>query len=69
MNLVMEFRKISPAPNWTSIFTLRPDLEPPGFAEVFVDMIENPRVKQKELKQEETRSKKKKRALGRNEKN
>lgn len=29
-------------PNWTAIFTLRPELDPPGYAETFIDMIENP---------------------------
>lgn len=30
-------------PDWTAIFTLRPDLEPPGYAETVLDMIDNPR--------------------------
>ena len=28
--------------DWTAIFTLRPDLEPPGYAETVIDMHENP---------------------------
>lgn len=32
-----------PQPDWTAIFTLRPDLDPPGYAETVIDMIENPR--------------------------
>lgn len=32
-----------PQPNWTSIFTLRPELDPPGYAETVIDMIENPK--------------------------
>lgn len=32
-----------PQPDWVAIFTLRPDLDPPGFAETVLDMIENPR--------------------------
>jgi hypothetical protein len=34
-----------PAPNWTAIFTVREDLRPPGFDEVFLDMIERPWVR------------------------
>ena len=30
-------------PDWVAIFTLRPDLEPPGYAETLIDMLENPR--------------------------
>jgi len=33
----------APLPDWTAIFTLRPDLDPPGYAETVIDMIENPR--------------------------
>ena len=29
-------------PDWIAIFTLRPDLEPPGYAETVIDMIERP---------------------------
>lgn len=32
-----------PQPDWTAIFTLRPDLDPPGYAETVIDMVENPR--------------------------
>lgn len=32
--------KISSAPSWTSIFTLRPDVDPPGFAEAFIQARE-----------------------------
>jgi len=32
-----------PQPDWIAIFTLRPDLDPPGYAETVIDMIENPR--------------------------
>lgn len=32
-----------PQPDWTAIFTLRPDLDPPGYAETVIDMLENPR--------------------------
>ena len=31
-----------PQPNWTAIFTLHDELTPPGYAETFIDMIENP---------------------------
>ena len=29
-------------PDWVAIFTVRPDLEPPGYAETVIDMIERP---------------------------
>jgi len=29
--------------DWVAIFTLRPDLEPPGYAETVIDMVEHPR--------------------------
>jgi hypothetical protein len=61
-------KKISPAPDWTQIFTLRPDLDPPGFAEVFIDIHENPYIKPKEVDKEKAAAKKKKKKLGRNEK-
>jgi hypothetical protein len=32
-----------PEPDWIAIFTLRPDLDPPGYAETVIDMLENPR--------------------------
>lgn len=32
-----------PLPNWTEVFTRRPDLEPPGFATVFLDIVDNPK--------------------------
>jgi hypothetical protein len=64
----VEYPKITSAPNWTAIFTLRDDLNPPGYAEVFIDMIENPKVKPSEQKKEEVKKKKKKRSLGLNEK-
>jgi hypothetical protein len=31
-------------PDWTAIFTRRPDLEPPGYAELFIEMQERPWV-------------------------
>jgi hypothetical protein len=33
-----------PQPDWVAIFTLRPDLEPPGYAETVIDMIDRPWV-------------------------
>jgi hypothetical protein len=60
--------RISPAPNWTSIFTLRDDLTPPGYAETVLHILDNPRVKPKDLKKEEAAKKKKKSKLGRNQK-
>jgi hypothetical protein len=32
-----------PQPDWRAIFTLRPELAPPGYDEAFLDMAENPR--------------------------
>ena len=32
-----------PQPDWTAIFTLRPDLDPPRYAETVIDMVERPR--------------------------
>lgn len=60
--------RISPAPNWTSIFTLRDDLTPPGYAETVLYVLDNPRIKPKDLKEEEAANKKKKNKLGRNQK-
>jgi hypothetical protein len=31
-------------PDWVAIFTRRPDLEPPGYAATFLDMIDRPWV-------------------------
>jgi len=31
-------------PDWVAIFTLRPDLEPPGYAETVIDMIDRPKA-------------------------
>jgi len=40
----MECRgEVMAQPDWVAIFTLRPDLDPPGYAETVLDMIENPR--------------------------
>lgn len=57
-----------PLPNWTAIFTLRPELEPPGYAETLIHIAENPYVKPKEAKKEEKKKGKSKKKLGRNEK-
>lgn len=59
--------KISPAPDWTAIFSVRYDLSPPGYDEVFLDCIDNPKKKKKELMWEASLDKKKKRGLGRNQ--
>ena len=63
-----EYPKMSPAPNWTEIFTLRPELDPPGYAETVIHILDNPYVKPKEAKKEEKRKNKKKTAVGRNDK-
>jgi len=59
--------KVSPAPNWTSIFSLRPDLDPPGYAEALIYVVDNPRIKPKEVKKEEANKKRKKSKLSKNE--
>lgn len=56
-----------PSPDWTAIFTLHPELEPPGYAEIFIDILNNPKQKPKEIEKEIKKSKKKKTKLGRNE--
>jgi len=64
----MTYPKISPAPNWTAIFSVHPELDAPGYAQAFIEAIENPRIKPSETKKAEIKEKKKKRALGRNDK-
>jgi hypothetical protein len=61
----VEYPKISPAPNWTSIFSLREDLRPPGYDEIFLRIKENPYVRPKDKKAEEAKEKKKGKKLGR----
>lgn len=34
-------------PDWTAIFTLHPELDPPGYAETFLYMLENPSERRK----------------------
>jgi hypothetical protein len=63
-----EPRKISPAPNWVSIFTLHPELDPPGYVETFLEIQENPYIRPGADKKEKAIEKKKKKRLGRNEK-
>ena len=46
-----------PQPDWTAIFTLRPDLEPPGYEATVIDMHENP--------SEEVRQRRRDRSSGR----
>lgn len=58
---------MSPAPNWTSIFTLRPDLDAPGYAETFIEIQENPYVAPKQIKKDEAKKKKKTKKIGRNQ--
>ena len=47
------------APNWTSIFTLNPSLDPPGYAEAVIWMHENYQTR-KALKQESAKEAKRK---------
>jgi hypothetical protein len=61
-------RKISPAPDWTAIFSVRYDLSPPGYDEVFLDCINNPKKTKKQLMWEASIEKKKKKGLGRDQK-
>ena len=32
-----------PLPDWTAIFTVHPELDPPGYAETFIEMAGNRR--------------------------
>jgi hypothetical protein len=59
--------RTSPAPNWTAIFTLREDLRPPGYDELFLEIIEKPYVKPKTRQEEDAKKKKQKKKLGRNQ--
>lgn len=36
-----------PQPDWIAIFTRRPDLDPPGYAATFIDMVDRPWVSPK----------------------
>lgn len=58
----------SPAPNWVSIFTLRPDLDPPGYNEVFLLMIEKKKIAEERAREEAVVKLQKKKKLGRNQK-
>jgi hypothetical protein len=64
----VEYPKMSPAPNWTAIFSLREDLRPPGYDEVFLSCIENPYIKPIDKRAEESKKKKKGKKLGRGQK-
>lgn len=59
--------RISSAPDWRAIFSVRYDLSPPGYDEVLLGYIENPYIKPKEKDKEEASKKKKKKKLGRNQ--
>lgn len=63
-----QYPKMGGAPNWTSIFTIRQDLEPPGYAEAFIAMIDRKNKLQEKIIEQETVKKKKKKKLGRGEK-
>jgi hypothetical protein len=63
-----QYPKISSAPNWTSIFTLHPELEAPGYAETFIYATDNKRKSLREIHAEEIVKKKKKKKLGKWEK-
>ena len=63
-----EYPKISPAPNWTSIFTLRPELDPPGYAEIVIWLADNPYEERKRAAEEKRKPKKEKKKLGRGQK-
>jgi hypothetical protein len=51
-----------------SIFTLHPELDPPGYNDTFIEIYEHPYVKPGADKEEKAKEKKKKKKLGRNEK-
>jgi hypothetical protein len=56
------------APNWVSIFTERPDLDPPGYNEAFLAMIDKKLLKEQQAREQEVEKKSKKKKLGRGEK-
>jgi hypothetical protein len=62
-----EPKRITPAPDWTAIFSIHPHLSPPGYDEVFISCIENPKKTKKDLMWERNLEKKKKSKLGRNQ--
>lgn len=62
-----QYPKMGGPPNWTSIFTLRPDLDPPGYNEAFLAMIDKRAKMQEKAVEQETQKKKKKKKLGRGE--
>ena len=59
---------MSPAPDWTAIFSVREDLRPPYYDEIFLQCIENPYVKPSEKRAQESAKKKKGKGLGRGQK-
>jgi hypothetical protein len=63
-----EYPKISSAPNWTSIFTLHPELDPPGYAETLIWLEDNPYQKRKKEEEEKRKPKKEKKKIGRGQK-
>jgi hypothetical protein len=58
-----EIQKIGgPTPDWRAIFKARPDLEPPGYEEIFLRCSQSPRKNKKERAQEKSLQKKKNKA-------
>lgn len=68
MNENKKYPKISPAPNWTEIFTMRPELDPPGYAETIIWMADNPYEERKKAREENEKPKKQPKKLGRTNK-
>lgn len=63
-----QYPKMGGAPNWTSIFTERPDLDPPGYAEALIAMADRKIKLQEKAAELETQKTKNKKKLGRGEK-
>ena len=55
-----QYPKMGGAPNWVSIFTERPDLDPPGYNEAFIAMIEKKKLKEQLAVEQEVEKKSKK---------
>lgn len=63
-----QYPKMGGAPNWTSIFTERPDLDAPGYAEALIAMADRKIKLQERAAELEMQKTKKKKKLGRGQK-
>ena len=49
---------MSSPPDWTAIFTLHPELDPPGYAETVIFIHEHPYSERKKKKEKKSSNKK-----------